>query len=559
MVAAIRVFGPAALAADDDGDIQPSREAVGRRLLRLVFGAPESGQRFPSALADMLADPDGGPALDELARRARETFDSDPATASEAAAVIASFYRRQADAGDVDALLALGHLLYWDEPEAARAAYQQAVETGHLPALLELARVLRNVLDDGPSALAVYERAAASADADVSAEALYEIACTHLPQRDATAARVMFQRAIDTGHPVWAPAATVGLAGEMRRLGDKDAAEALYREAVETGDADWSAHASWSLGELLEDRGDAAGARAAWQPVIASANAGWAAPAFTSLVNLLSEHDDVDALRAAYQQAVELQNPVALDALEALGQKLRDRGDIEGAHAAWQEAIDAGSRQADWLRDLISPPPEPEPAPYPAGLPPEFDPGNMIRTALDVLDRGLPALPENLTRQMAVPVAYWTADQCAVVLVLRYSRHARGEPQPVVMQVTFARSADGWTVHRHIGGTSFSHDPIARPDSSRDLDGRPMVYSGTSIAAEARPGHPAVVAVGRAAPEVIDVVLIQDGREDRRRLESHFGAWVVCTDQPGPCELAGIDADGGVLARLSIPFRRPDR
>jgi hypothetical protein len=83
----------------------------------------------------------------------------------------------------------------------------------------------------------------------------------------------------------------------------------------------------------------------------------------------------------------------------------------------------------------------------------------------------------------------------------------------------------------------------------------PIVYGGSSQAGEVRPGHPAFIATGRAAPEVKYLAVIKDGHEDRRPLESHFGAWVVCTGQPGSFDVAGLDANGIVLASLPHPFR----
>ena len=62
--------------------------------------------------------------------------------------------------------------------------------------MIDLAEVLRNVLDDEETALAVYEQAAASGDTNLSAEAMYEIAFVHVSHRDAAAARVMFERVI---------------------------------------------------------------------------------------------------------------------------------------------------------------------------------------------------------------------------------------------------------------------------------------------------------------------------------------------------------------------------
>jgi hypothetical protein len=117
-----------------------------------------------------------------------------------------------------------------------------------------------------------------------------------------------------------------------------------------------------------------------------------------------------------------------------LGQLLDGHGDTTGAHAAWQQAIDAGYEFADDLRERISPSPEPEDEDDEAGLaavPPGFDLRNLARIGIEVLEHGLPALPETLSYQMALPVAYWKADQCAVVLILRFSRHGRGQPAPI--------------------------------------------------------------------------------------------------------------------------------
>jgi hypothetical protein len=52
-------------------------------------------------------------------------------------------------------------------------------------------------------------------------------------------------------------------------------------------------------------------------------------------------------------------------------------------------------------------------------------------------------------------------------------------------------------------------------------------------------------------PAVKYIALIQDGQEDIRRLESHLGIWVICTDQPAPFRIEGRDGDGNILARLS--------
>jgi hypothetical protein len=118
--AAVRVVGSDDFSDGHAGRAMQSREAVGRRLLSLIFGL-QGNEGLPDAVAELRRDPDSRQALGELEHQIFEAFGADPALASEAAAVIAAFYRQRADAGDVEALVELGDLLYWDEPEAARA------------------------------------------------------------------------------------------------------------------------------------------------------------------------------------------------------------------------------------------------------------------------------------------------------------------------------------------------------------------------------------------------------------------------------------------------------
>jgi hypothetical protein len=293
--------------------------------------------------------------------------------------------------------------------------------------------------------------------------------------------------------------------------------------------------------------------------LIDAANPEWAGAAFLRLVNLLRGEEDAAGLRAACQAAAALDNPEALYALDQLGQLLHDQGDVEGAHAVWQEAIDAGYENAEDLREQMMPESEKrrQLGAYPEHLPPEFNPASMLRTGIEVLERGLPALPETLAYQMAIPVAYWKAGQCAVVLVLRYTRPWRSRPDPTQIMVVYSRASDGsWAPPRGAGGTGFPYDPIARPGGAMQaLGGRQMVTGGGSFAREAAPGRPATIATGLAAPEIEHLAVIQDGSEDRRPLESHFGAWVVCTEQPGEFEVAGLDQEGKVVDSIRQAVR----
>jgi hypothetical protein len=164
---------------------------------------------------------------------------------------------------------------------------------------------------------------------------------------------------------------------------------------------------------------------------------------------------------------------------------------------------------------------EPE---LPAGL----DPRCARRAGASVIERGLPGLPEVLTYQMSIPVAYWRASVCAVVLFLRF-HPAGGKFRPTVTMGTYFLGGERWSAHRMWASTE-----------------------------QPEPGYPAAVVVGRVAPAVTQIALVQDGHEDRRSLESHFGAWVVCAEKPGPYDVAAFDDYGVMLATLQRPFPPPD-
>jgi hypothetical protein len=63
-------------------------------------------------------------------------------------------------------------------------------------------------------------------------------------------------------------------------------------------------------------------------------------------------------------------------------------------------------------------------------------------------------------------------------------------------------------------------------------------------------GGSETIAHGRVAPTVAEIGLIQSGHEDRRPVDSHFGAWIVCTDQPAPFRVTAYDHVGTLLASI---------
>jgi Tfp pilus assembly protein PilF len=357
---------------------------------------------------------------------------------------------------------------------------------------------------------------------------LYDLAWTCVRRGDTDGARDAFERAIDTGHPVWASSSGADLAWMLLEAGDRAGAREHYRRVVESGPNGRAEHSLESLAGLLRD------------------------------------DDDLDGLRALHDTAVATSNGSAPDVLEAIGRLLEERGDSAGARQALQQAIDSGHCYADDLIEELHPTPEPTAAELDA-LPPLFDPRNLQRTGTSVLSHGLPPLPDQLSYLMAIPVASWTGQHSGAVLFLRF--RPRGRTHDAGLNVlAFTRTHTGWATssadHRRpafiglMGGRGY--DPIASGGSWPDMGGTTMFASGRTYARPPAPGFPALLLYGHAAPAVKSIALIQDGREDLRPLESHFGAWVICTEQESPLQVEGRDADGKTLARIFHPDDEPE-
>jgi predicted negative regulator of RcsB-dependent stress response len=399
-------------------------------------------------------------------------------------------------------------------------------------------------MTDNHAARACLEQAIAVGDPDLTAEALLDLSVVlegSGPEgRDPAAAESALLQAIQTGHQDWAPAAMHHHAWMCLRRGDTDGARLEFQQAIDTGHPVWANSSGADLAWMLEEAGDLDGAREHYLRVVQSGPNGRAGTALDSLTILLRNDGDLDGLRALHRIAVQTGNWSAPEVLVAIGDLLEERGDTDGARVAYQQAIDDGYHGADWLIEKLHPSPKPSAAELDA-LPPQFDPRRMVRTGVEVLSHGLPELPEQLSYLMAIPVAYWTTQHSAVVLFLEFEREGR-QHFPGVLHVTYSRDDDGWTPDDHFHGMSYSHDPIANPGSLRDLGGSAMVTGGGT----------GLQPHGRSSPAVKYIALIQDGQEDLRPLESHFGAWVVSTEQSSPFQVEGRDADGNVLGRISF-------
>jgi TolA-binding protein len=518
-------YGGQVLADASPGPAGP--RAVGRELARLIFARTETDTGLPAPLAAVIDHSGSREAEHALETWIGDLLGADPGLAAAVAEVLGRYYRQQLDCGDGQALAELGDLLWWDEPELARTAFERAAGAGNNDALIRLAKHRWVVLKDYEGALPLYQQAIASPDPGVAAEALTGLSQAHRAHGDYQAARDVLEQAIATGHPDWAPQAMMMLGGMLeyqlrdydgaramfqaaigtghpesgpeamfllghllQRTGDDDGAKAAYQHLGESGPPGSRSRALCQLANLLQRRGDSGGAKAAWQQVLDTEPAGdQAEEALSSLLNQLGSEGDLDGLRAAHQAGTAAGNPWAPYALVVIGRVLKDRGDPGGWRDAWQQAIDAGYQDAEDLLEELSPPADDDGEDDdPAGVPPGFDPQNMGRTGIAVLENGLPPLPEPLTHRMAVPMAYWAARETAVVLFLRFHRHGRTWIRQLLWSHSPGRTGNGSPAHTGTAPASTILSPI--PAAATASPGAPSPSAEDPVTSSATAPQP---------------------------------------------------------------------
>ncbi|MGI8311562.1 tetratricopeptide repeat protein [Saccharopolyspora hattusasensis] len=236
-------------------------------------------------------------------------------------------------------------------------------------------RELRTVLADGDFDSAVHANCLLGALLD--------------ERDDAAGARAMYQRAIDSGHPIYAQLAAISLGpllfdaddltaaqavlrfaadgalklGNLRaELGDVGAAVEAFRRAESVGGRIEGTHATANIAVLLAKQGEAA--RRAFERLIASGVPGVQATAALELGNMLRDTGDEGAARTAYERALEFDEPavtpyvyqhMGAETAEQRGFRLMRQGDTEGARAAIGEHYGSARVTAFWCAAWTGP------------------------------------------------------------------------------------------------------------------------------------------------------------------------------------------------------------
>jgi len=136
-------------------------------------------------------------------------------------------------------------------------------------------------------------------------------------QGDAAAARVFYQRAVDSDDHDAAANAAVNLGALLERQGDLAAARVFYQRAVDSGHRHAAPTAAVRLGLLLEWQGDAAAARVFYQRAVDSGHRDAARDAADRL-SLPTFRQNIERLQSVEPAAVELLEIVALLASEPI-------------------------------------------------------------------------------------------------------------------------------------------------------------------------------------------------------------------------------------------------
>lgn len=165
---------------------------------------------------------------------------------------------------------------------------------------------------------------------------------------------------------------------------------------------------------------------------------------------------------------------------------------------------------------------------------------------MQVLEEGLPPLPERLEKGQTVPIALWRGERYGAVVFVRLWRNGQVDHDCAIT----SRADDGaWEEPSSYGGSAWIDDPLHRPESG--WDGEPVEWIGVTGIQEIR------AVKGVASLEVASIGVEQSGRKWRVPIDSPAGAFVVGLEDPAPVILHALGAGGQLLSGNDTSWRLP--
>lgn len=156
-------------------------------------------------------------------------------------------------------------------------------------------------------------------------------------------AQMLYQRALDSGHENFAPAAALGLGILLEESEETSKAQEFYEQAIVSGHPEFAALAGYNLGILLERLDDLCRASQAYEKTIALGHPEITSWAALKLGGLLARQGDDEKAQECYELLIALRHPefASLGALN-LARLHRDRNEKGSAKAAYERAIALG-------------------------------------------------------------------------------------------------------------------------------------------------------------------------------------------------------------------------
>jgi tetratricopeptide (TPR) repeat protein len=237
-------------------------------------------------------------------------------------------------------------LLRSGDLQAAREEFERVLGFGATEvasfAQISLGCVLA-AMGDAEAGRELLEEVAASDDAGQAPRALCLLGELYLDD-DWEAAQSCLDRVVQSGHPDWAPYASVSIGMLRARKGDVAGAREQLEGVIAARHPGESARAADLLGDILLNTGDLQGAAGAYRSSIDFHHPWWSLVATIDLARVRARQDAVDESIELLQSVISGGDPNATPmAQDLLGDLLRfSIGDPDGAREAYQRAIDSG-------------------------------------------------------------------------------------------------------------------------------------------------------------------------------------------------------------------------
>jgi hypothetical protein len=176
------------------------------------------------------------------------------------------------------------------------------------------------------------------------------------------------------------------------------------------------------------------------------------------------------------------------------------------------------------------------------------DSDEMRASGVRALEHGLPALPEEMTPLMVIPLVCWKTQSFGAVFFLSLLTPGSDSDSSVAhWHGTYERIDEGWSP-LHFTGMNGWGGSVGPPGVTDGLQGEAIRKAGwltTWDRENVQDPHVSLV-WGWHSPEVTQVLLVQGGRRDICP-SGHYGTWIVGIESKDPWRIEAHDHSGGRL------------